>query len=203
MKLLYKCNRRKYKQLRGGITLKKIFLVTAFILLLLSGCQGAKNGTLDTSKLKKIEMADFTEEQAKIFPITYEAPSLKVGLDALPFAVNLPEKLPFDAKPFQPPVINDMSHEGNQLMVEFKTSSETDYEQQIILMITVFNSNDSLDTSNLEHIKLKNNLDAYYANKSVSFKQNGISYTIGYMNENIPREQHKKEIIEIANQMVN
>jgi hypothetical protein len=148
-------------------------------------------------------MADVTEEQAKIFPITYEAPSVEVGLDALPFEMYLPEKLPFDAKPFQPPVINDMSHDGKQLMVEFKTSSKTDYEQQIILMITVLNSDDSLDTSNLEQIKLKNNIDAYYANKSISFKQNGISYTIGYMNENIPREQHKKEIIEIANQIVN
>jgi hypothetical protein len=148
-------------------------------------------------------MGDVTEEQAKILPITYEAPSVKVGLDALPFEMNLPEELPFDAKPFQPPVINDMSHDGKKLMVEFKTSSKTDYEQQIILMITVFNSDDSLDTSNLEQIKLKNNIDAYYANKSISFKQDGISYTIGYINENIPREQHKKEIIEIANQIVN
>jgi hypothetical protein len=181
---------------------KKLLTLSALILLFLSGCQVANNGTLDTSKLKKVEMKDVTEEQAKLIPITYEAPSVKVGLDALPFDMNLPEKLPFDAKPFQPPVINDMSHDGKKLMVEFKTSSKTNYEQQIILMISVFTADDGLDTTNSEQVKLKNDVVAYYLNKSISFKQDEISYTIGYINENISKEQHKQEIIEIANQIL-
>ena len=90
--------------------MKKILSISALVLLLLVGCQGAKNNNvLDTSKLKKVEMNDVSKEQQKKMPITYEAPSLKDGLDALPFEIKLPKDLPFDAKPFQPPVINDMT----------------------------------------------------------------------------------------------
>jgi hypothetical protein len=181
---------------------KKLLSVSALILLLLVGCQDTKDWKLDTSKLTKVEMKDVTEVQAKKIPITYEAPSVKVGLDALPFEMSLPEELPFDAKPFQPPVFNDMTHDGKKLMVEFRTSSKMNDEQQIILMISVVNGDDGFDTANSEQVKLNNDVDAYYLNKSISFKQDEISYMIGYMNENISKEQHKKEIIEIANQMV-
>lgn len=170
--------------------------------MLLVGCQTAKNDTLDTSKLNEVKMGDMTDEQKKVLPITYEAPSLRVGLDALPFELNLPEQLPFDAKPFQAPVINDMSHNGKKLMVEFKTSSKTSYEQQITLIISVMNDEIGFDPSNSETVKLNNDIDAYYSNPSISFKQDKISYTIAYMNENISKEQHKKEIIDIANQML-
>lgn len=49
-------------------------------------------------------------------PITYEASTLKDGLDALPFEMTLPKELPFDAKSFQPPIIKDMAHDGKKLM---------------------------------------------------------------------------------------
>ncbi len=183
--------------------MKKFLSVSILLLFILSGCQDAKNGVLDTSKLKKVEMKDVTEEQKKVISITYEAPSVKTGLDALPFEMKLPKKLPFEAKPFQPPVIDDMSHDGKLLRVEFKTSSKTNYEQQIILMIFVFNGQDEFDGSNSEQVKLNNDVVAYYLNKSLSFNQDGVSYTITYMNDNISKEQHKKEIVEIANQMLN
>jgi hypothetical protein len=69
-------------------------------------------------------MQDVSIEQQKNMPIAYEASTLKDGLEALPFEMKLPKKLPFDAKSFQPPFINDMAHDGKKLMVEFKTSSK-------------------------------------------------------------------------------
>jgi hypothetical protein len=176
--------------------------ISIITLLLLVGCQDAKNVTLDTSKLKKVEMDDVTDEQRKVLPITYEAPSVKAGLDALPFEMVLPEKLPFDVKPFQPPIINDMSHDGKNLMVEFKTSSTTNDEQPIIVMVFVSNSGNGFDRSNSEQVKLKNNLVAYYLNKSLSFNRDGVLFTITYMNDNISKKQHKNELTNMANQMI-
>jgi hypothetical protein len=181
---------------------KEILSVSILILLLLVGCQEAKNGTLDTTKLKEIEMNDITEVQKKNLPITYEASTVKDGLDALPFEMKLPEKLPFDLKPFQPPVITDMTHEGEKLMVEFKTFTKSNSGKPLGVIISVSNSEDRIDTTNSEEVKLNNDITSYYANKSLSFIQDGISYSILYMNDVITKEQHKKEMIEIAKQMV-
>jgi hypothetical protein len=175
--------------------LSKLLSVLAITLLLLVGCQ---ENTLDTSKLKKVEMQDVSKEQQKMMPITYEAKRLRDGLDALPFEVKLPEKLPFDAKPFQPPVINDMLHDGKILMVEFKTSSTTDY--QVFLLISVWN--DRFETTNYELVKLKDNIEGNFINTSLNFEKSGVTYTITYMNNKISNEQRKNEIIDIANQII-
>jgi hypothetical protein len=202
MKLFYIKHRKVYSQLQGGILVKKLLSVSALILLLLVGCQETKNGTLDTSKLKEIEMNDVTEEQKKKIPITYEAATLKDGLDALPFEIKLPEKLPNNLKPFQPPVINDMTHEGKNLMVEFKTFKKTNTGKPLGVMVSVDNGENAYDTTNSEEVKLNKDISAYYLNKTLSFNQDGISYVILYMNDEISKEQHKEELIDIANQMI-
>jgi hypothetical protein len=181
---------------------KKIISVSALILLLLAGCQDAKSGTLDTSKLKKVQMNDVTEEQKKNLPITYEASTVKDGLDALPFEIKLPKKLPFDLKPFQPPTIMDMTNDGKKLMVEFKTFSKAKSGKPIGVMISVQNGEDGFDTTKSEEVKLNNDIVAYYSNKSLSYNQDGVFYAIIYMNDEISKEQHKKEIIDIVNQML-
>ncbi|CAM3913365.1 hypothetical protein GCM10009865_54330 [Aeromicrobium ponti] len=158
--------------------MKQIITVSALILFFLVGCQNNDNGTLDTSKLTEIQMNDVSDAQKEKMPITYEATSVKEGLSALPFEIKLPEKLPFDAKPFQPPTINDMSRDGKKLMVEFKTTSKGNAEQPIILMITALNSEEDLESSNSEEVKLNNEETAYYTNKSLSFNRDGVSYTI-------------------------
>jgi hypothetical protein len=181
---------------------KKIIAVSALILLLLVGCQSNTSGTLDTSKLNKVEMADLTEEQKKILPITYEAPSLKVGLNALPFEMNLPEKLPFEAKPFQPPVINDMTHDGKKLMVEFRTFSKKK-EENIILMIKASYPVGDSQVPNAEEVELKNNVVGKYLGNAVSFQLEDVAYDVVYVNKNISVEQHKEEVIQLANEMIN
>jgi hypothetical protein len=181
---------------------KKLLSVSALILLLLVGCQETKNGTLDTSKLKEIEMNDVTEEQKKNIPITYEAVTLKDGLDALPFEIKLPEKLPNNLNPFQPPVITDMTHEGKNLMVEFKTFKKTNTGKPLGVMISVDNGENGNDTTNSDEVKLNKDISAYYVNKTLSFNQDGIYYVILYMNDEISKEQHKEELIDIANQMI-
>ncbi|WML48830.1 hypothetical protein RCG23_01480 [Neobacillus sp. PS3-34] len=181
--------------------MKKLFLILALLLLLLVGCQDPKNGTLDTSKLNKVEMKDVTKEQKKNIPITYKAPSVKVGLDALPFEMKLPGNLPFDAKPFQAPIINDQNHDGKKLSVEFTTSSKRK-EDKIFLRINAFNEEFLETNQELEKINLNKKHTGYYNNNLLNFHSKGISYTIVYMNEKISKEQHKKEIAEMANQIL-
>ncbi|WP_102272112.1 hypothetical protein [Cytobacillus massiliigabonensis] len=147
-------------------------------------------------------MNDVTETQKERMPITYQAPSVKEGLSALPFKMALPDILPFNAQPFQPPTIQDMSRDGKQLMAEFKTASKSNAGKSIILMITAINRDADSDRSNSEEVKLSRDVIAFYTNKTLSFHLDGISYTVTYMNDDIPKEQHKNEIIDMAKQMI-
>lgn len=177
-------------------------LFSTLLLLLLVGCQNTDNGTLDTSKLTEVEMNDITDAQKEKMPITYQASSVEEGISALPFEIKLPDNLPFEAQSFQPPSIDDMSRDGKNLMVEFKTSSKGNAEKPVILMIKATNSEEELDSSNSEKVKLNHDLVAYYTNMSLSFSKEGITYIITYINDEISKEQHKNEITDIANQMI-
>ncbi|HYK72987.1 MAG TPA: hypothetical protein VEV44_07630 [Pseudoneobacillus sp.] len=181
--------------------MKITFSISVLILLLLMGCQNAKNGTLDTSKLKEVEMQDVSKDQENNIPITYKAPSVMVGLNALPFEMKLPENLPFNAKPFQPPIINDNSHDGKKVWVEFTTNSKNK-EEKILLKIIAFNEEFLEMSQEAEKINLNNDITGYYFENGLNFNRKGISYTIVYMNDTISKEQHKKEIVEIANQIL-
>ncbi|WP_313802845.1 hypothetical protein [Cytobacillus sp.] len=182
--------------------MKNIITIAAIVLFLLVGCQNIQNGTLDTSKLTLIEMNDVTDAQKEKMPVTYQAPSVKEGLSALPFEMKLPAHLPFNAQAFQPPTITDMSHDGKLLMVDFKTSSKSNSGEANILMITAINSKVESDLTSSKVVKLSSGVMAYSTNKSLSFYLDGISYSITYINDDIPQEQHKNEIIDIANQMI-
>jgi hypothetical protein len=183
--------------------LKKSLLISILALLVLVGCQGTSNNdVLDTSKLKKVEMQDVSKKQQKNMPITYEATTLKDGLDALPFEMTLPKELPFDAKSFQPPVINDMAHDGKKLMVEVRTFSKNKDENIVLMVKASYPVSDS-QMPNAEEVKLKNDVVGKYLGNTVSFQLNDTSYDVVYVNKNIPLEQHKEEIIKMANQMIN
>jgi hypothetical protein len=178
----------------------KALSVLSLVVLLLAGCQ-VGNTKLDTTKLKKVEMKDVTEDQKKYMPFTYEAPSVKVGLAALPFEMKLPKKLPFDAAPFQPPIINDMNRDGKILDVDFRAFSKNK-EENIILMVQASYPVRDSQIPTAEKIKLKNDVVGEYLANSVSFMLDDVSYNVAYVNKNIPVEQHKEEIIQIANQMI-
>jgi hypothetical protein len=51
-------------------------------------------------------------------------------------------------------------------------------------------------------IKLSVGVVGNYNGNTVTFVKNGIYYDISYDNKNISSEQHKKDIIKIANQML-
>jgi hypothetical protein len=176
-------------------------LSPALILLLMADCQNTKDVELDTSQLEKIKMEDVSEEEENNIPITYQAPSVKVGLEALPFEMNLPEKLPFDATSFHPPVINDSTHDGKKVWVEFTANSKKP-EDNIQLRISAFNDEFLERNQEAEKINLKKEIIGYYHQKMINFHYMGVSYTIVYINDTISMDQHKKEIVDLANQIL-
>ena len=178
--------------------MKKILMM--LFLVNLVGCQSISIGKLDTSKLIEVEMKDLSDEQKKGIPLTYEAQSLGEGLEALPFKITLPEKLPFDAMPFQPPVIDDMKHDGKYLMVHFRAFPKN--KENLIFMVQVDYPVTNSNVPNAEEIILDKNVTGYYAGNTLGFQLENVFYNIVYVNKNISIEQHKKEMIEVANQMI-
>jgi hypothetical protein len=181
--------------------MKKLWLVPVLLTSILVGCNEGKNVTLDTSKLEKVEpLGNVTEEQLKNIPVSYEVPSLDEGLDALPFDIKIPKDIPFGVKPLQISTIEDFKHDGKNLRVNFTTTGKNKSEI-ILLMINIHNFK-------VEHsgawkdIKLSDGVVGNYNGNTVTFVKDGIYYDISYENKNISTEQHKKDIIKIANQML-
>ncbi|MFT8322997.1 MAG: hypothetical protein ABF649_19195 [Bacillus sp. (in: firmicutes)] len=180
--------------------MKKIAAAAIILLLLVAGCQDANKNELDTSKLKKVEMKDVTDKQKENMPITYEAASVKEGMEALPFEMKLPEELSFDAT-FQPPIIEDLNHDGKVLMATFRALPKKQDDTNILIVKADYPVTKSKEP-NFEEIKLNNGVNGKYYNNNLVFQLKDVSYTIIYINKSVPTEEHKKEIINIANQMV-
>jgi hypothetical protein len=180
--------------------MKKFWLLPLLTLIILFGCQKSNNSTLDRTNLKKVEPVGLTEEQIKNIPINYEVPSLSEGLEALPFDLKPPKDYPFEALPLQMSSIEDFKHDGKDLRVIFTTFSKNK-DDQVLLMITVHNFKVEYNGSGSE-IKLADGVIGNYKGSSLVFEKDGIIYEVSYNNKNISAEQHKKEITDIANQML-
>lgn len=181
--------------------MKKLSFIPIIFLLLLFGYQQKQNDVLDTSKLEKVEQTgNATEEQLKSIPILYNVPSLKVGLDSLPFDVILPKEFPFDAMPLKM-TIEDFKHDGKDLQVNFDSVSKNK-EDNIIFMITVHNFKIEYPEGPGEEVKLADGTAGDYMKGTLVFEKDGIYYSIGYYNPNISDEQSKKDTIALANQML-
>lgn len=180
--------------------MKKLSFILIILVLLLFGCQQKQNGTLDTSKLEKDEQTgNVTEEQLKRIPIPYIAPSLKVGLAALPFELKLPKNLPFNSMPLKM-TIEDFKHDGKELRVDLMSVSKNK-DDNIIFMISVHNFKVEYAEPLGEELQLTEGVVGYY-NGTLSFEKDGIYYNIGYTNPNISEEQIKKDTMDIALQML-
>ncbi|MCM3572457.1 hypothetical protein M3172_04600 [Mesobacillus subterraneus] len=131
--------------------------------------------------------------------ILYNVPSLKVGLDALPFEVKPPKDLPFDAMPLKM-TIEDFKHDGKELRVDLMSVSKIK-EDNIIFMISVHNFKVAYAESLGDEVQITEG-DVGYYNGSLSFEKDGIYYNIGYNNPNIPEEQIKEDTIALAKQML-
>ncbi|MDR7074390.1 hypothetical protein [Fictibacillus barbaricus] len=181
--------------------MKKLWLVPLLLFLLLFGCKDGSNGRLDTSHLEKVEpKGNVTEEQLKNSPISYEPSSLDEGLDALPFKLKIPNDIPFEAKPLQMSTIEDFKHDGKNLRVNFTTTAK-DKSDVILLMITVHNFKVEYSDSGKD-VRLSNGVVGNYSGNSLIFEKDGIYYDVSYNNRNISPDQHKKDIIHIAKQML-
>jgi hypothetical protein len=180
--------------------MKKLWFIPIILVLLLLGCQQKQNGALDTSKLEKVEeTGDATEEQLKSIPITYKVPSLKVGLEALPFELKPPKDLPFNAMPLKM-TIEDFKHDGKELWVILDSVSKR-REDQIILSISVHNFKVDYAESLGEEVQLKDGVVGNYENGSLILEKDGLIYNVDYSNQNISPEQLKEDTIDMAHQM--
>jgi hypothetical protein len=168
---------------------------------LLAGCQNMQSGKLNTDDLEKIEMADVDEEQAKKIPVTYKARTVEEGLNALPFEMELPKKLPFEGEGFQPPSIMDMNHSGKQIMAEFRAFPKNK-EENYLLMVSADYPVESFEQPNSEPIELEGGAEGMYQGNTLLFLQGKVQYTIMYNNKAIPKSRHKKELTEMANEML-
>jgi hypothetical protein len=169
---------------------------------LLAGCQNMQSGKLDTDNLEKAEMADVDEEQAEKIPVTYKAPTVEEGLDALPFEMELPKKLPFEGEGFQPPSIMDMEHNGKHVRAEFSAYPDQDEDKKNILLIMADYPVESFEQPGAETAELKGGVKGRYGGKSIAFLQDKVQYTITYMDETLSEDQRKKVLSELADEML-
>lgn len=176
--------------------MKKTLLLAALLLIILSGCN-----KLDTSNLKVKEPEDeATDHQIKNRPITYVADTLEDGLNALPFDVVLPENLPFEAAPFEAPMIMDLNHDGRMLMAQFKAYDKGNKEIMLLIQTDFPVVESSVPES--EKIELSNEMKGFYSKNSIAFQLKDVAYSLIYMNETITPAEHKEELIQLANQII-
>jgi hypothetical protein len=181
--------------------MKKLLMI-GLAASLFTGCQAIQSGKLDTDNLEKVEMADVDEGQAKKIPVTYKGPSVEEGLDALPFEMVLPKKLPFEGEGFQPPSIMDMEHDGRRVRAEFSAFPNNNQDKKDILMIMADFPVESFEQPGAETVELEGGVNGMYGGKGIAFLHKKVQYSIIYMNEKVSEEQHKKVLSEMANEML-
>lgn len=175
--------------------MKKLVIISLMSSFFLAGCQFLSFASLDTSSLTEVNDGDGFDG------ITYEAPTLEEGLKALPFDLTLPEELPFEAEPFSPPVINDLKGDGKMLIADFGTRSLIEKEEIALRVKVEYPISDS-SFPDYEEVELSDGVKGYYLKSGLSFQIGNVLHTLVYMNDTIPVEQHKEEIIKMANQMI-
>lgn len=179
--------------------MKKTLLVQMLLIVLLLGCNNVHKALLDVSNLEKVEpKGNLTEEQLKTIPVTYTATSLEKGLDALPYKVKIPKDVPFNAVPFTITSIVDFHQDGKNVRINLMTTA-IDQSEKIFVLIGV----DNFQTENsgsMEDVQLAKDVVAKFNRHILFFEKDGINYTVSYHNKNISPEQHKKDMIKIANQ---
>ncbi|MBO9129517.1 hypothetical protein [Bacillus sp. 165] len=175
------------------------FIVICFVVIL-SGCQSNASTVLNTSKLEKVNAeGNATEEQLKHLPISYKAPSLEEGLDALPFEIELPKKLPSELGTFLPPSIDDFEHDGKKIRVSFLAFSKNP-QDEILLMVTAHNFEVEFEGID-EKVEIQDGVTGYYSGNTLDFVKDEIYYSISY-NKHMDKEEHRTILIGLAKQML-
>lgn len=177
-----------------------IFIIgaTNFIIPNLTGSNNGSttNTVLDTSQLKKVEQ----EEKLTGIPDEYNAPSVEIALQAIPFKVKLPQELPFDNNPFTVEYIQDLNSDGEVIKIAFQATSKNTKEFQILSLLA---TNRKSELHNGEEIKINNNIVGSFSNSQLIFEQSGVYYIINYtLDKPISQEEMKEILIKIARQII-
>ena len=170
----------------GGCNLKKYIVISG--LLLLVGCS---NG-LDTSQLSESQQGE------EGFIKFYNAPSVEVALDALPYEVNLPERLPFETAGFKSLGITDFGGKGQNPEAQFIALNEK--ENNLILSTTTAQL--EYPHSNPEEITLDNGYEAFYtAPDGLDVIVKDITYSYKLIMPELEEQQVKEELLKLAEQL--
>ncbi|MCA1054188.1 hypothetical protein LCM10_04250 [Rossellomorea aquimaris] len=178
---------------------------------------GGQPDKLDTSLLKESEihgLEEMSEEQKKEFltrqPKSYYAESVDDALNALPFKLNLPEKLPFDSE-FVVEGVNDWhfpsNTDGKDISATFRAANgnhfilveAVDFEQEFI-------ESGNQSESSLEKVELKKGVQGDLEVKNdggrIQFKdKRGINLKI-YLHDPEKSYDAREVLVDLANQMV-
>ncbi|KSU64570.1 hypothetical protein AS034_01675 [[Bacillus] enclensis] len=178
---------------------------------------GGQPDKLDTSLLKESEihgLEDMSEERREEFltrqPKAYYAESVDDALNALPFKLNLPEKLPFDSA-FVVEGINDWHYpsntDGKDISATFRAAKGNefilieaiDFEQEFV------ESGNQSETS-VEEVELKKgiqgNLEMMSSGGKIQFEnKKGIKIKI-YLHDSENIYNAREVLMDLANQMV-
>ena len=165
--------------------MKKIILVVSF--LMLTAC----SNSLDTSKLVESK----NSEVAMKF---YSALSVEVAVDSLPYEVNLPEQLPFNAKEFNSLGITDYGGKGLNPEASFITSDENTNE----LIITTTTASVEYPDTTPKEITLKNGYQAYYiAPNRLDVVVKNVTYLYTLIMPELDESQIEEELLKLAEQL--
>ncbi len=182
---------------------KRIFLILLGLSLFLIGCDTTPT-TLNTKLLTK-EKGNNTEY--KSLTVIYTASSIKKALKSLPFHVTLPKTFPFDTKGYQNVEIDDLNHNGkdngNDIMFSVSAFSKAKKNPDI-LTITASNYAKIAHQENTKKVKLKKGIIGHYKGTGLNFTNKGILYmlTLSFNSNPVTEQQHQKDLIQLANQMI-
>ncbi|MDF2946430.1 MAG: hypothetical protein K0S51_1109 [Bacillales bacterium] len=175
-------------------------LITFSAFILISGC--TEHRKFDTSKLEVVDATNTSEIDENIKkeqPIDYEAPSLKIAIESLPYDLKLPEKLPFETEGFRVNSLQDLNKEGkkgNIIRIHLMAVSKDKSNPKIVDILV---QNQKIEVNGANEVELKNNLHGYIAGTTIFVYKDGISYLIGIMGHDAKKIE--KALIDLANQI--
>ncbi|MGB2992902.1 MAG: hypothetical protein WBB47_09720 [Paenisporosarcina sp.] len=166
--------------------MKKYILISG--ILLLTGC----SNELDTSQLIESQQGEGD------FLKFYSAPSVEVAIKALPYEVNLPERLPFETVGFQSLGITDYGGKGQNPEAQFIAINEN--ENNLILSTTT--AHRDYPDSDTEEITLDNGYEAFYtAPDGLDVIVKDITYSYTLIMPELEEPQIKEELLKLAEQL--
>ncbi|MBY6037439.1 hypothetical protein KUV80_12265 [Fictibacillus nanhaiensis] len=174
---------------------RKHFWVYIVLIVFLVGCQSKAMGTLNDKDLK------LQDHPKGAYPRYYEPVSKEAAQKAVPFSLELPDKLPFKVvlSTFQ---ISDWGEKRNILLDTVFYPKQEGQNVYLAYRISTFLQNgEKLKTE--EVVKLTNGTKAYFSGNSdlpiLSWKEDGLYHKMEYLiKEGTDSKKAKKNLLEAA-----